>query len=210
MIRFALHDLEECSIDGLHCCLCPLGCAHAVKCTRAASPRSSGAACRLASGGELEHAQLSAVAVVVEPGRCAIANVGVERAWLLRDRFASSVPAAGKGVATPAVPQCTRSGPSDRPGPRRGHLAGPPAERPPTRARRGDRPRARRAGVPGPAAIAGAAVAGVIAGRPVGRAFRRGRADLPCGVAWAPRPRRGLQLATWVQRAPGLRVGSEI
>ncbi len=29
--------------------------------------------------------QASAVAVVVEPGRCAIANVGVERAWLVRD-----------------------------------------------------------------------------------------------------------------------------
>ena len=29
--------------------------------------------------------QASAVAVVIEPGRCAIANVGVERAWLVRD-----------------------------------------------------------------------------------------------------------------------------
>jgi hypothetical protein len=29
--------------------------------------------------------QASAVAVVIEPGRCAIANVGLERAWLLRD-----------------------------------------------------------------------------------------------------------------------------
>jgi hypothetical protein len=32
-----------------------------------------------------DHFQASAVAVVVEPGRCAIANVGVERAWLVRD-----------------------------------------------------------------------------------------------------------------------------
>jgi serine/threonine protein phosphatase PrpC len=31
------------------------------------------------------NSQVSAVAVVVESGRCAIANVGVERAWLARD-----------------------------------------------------------------------------------------------------------------------------
>ena len=50
--------------------------------------------------------QASAVALVLEPGRCAIANIGLERAWLLRDgRFERVSEDDTVGGNHPDVPQ---------------------------------------------------------------------------------------------------------